>query len=171
MGFTWHNLNGMAYLTSDLLSATGLIKHGFSTRHGTLYGEVTDEFNLGYKKGDSIAIQQMRQVFLVSLGISLDNLVAGQQTHGAKVALVTEADAGRGAFSWEDGLPATDALVTGANVALSVYTADCVPLLFFDPVNGAIGAAHAGWRGSVRGIAVGTLQSLQHILTPGLRMC
>ncbi len=47
------------------------------------------------------------------------------------------------------------------NVALSVYTADSVPLLFLDPVQKAIGVAHAGWRGSVNGIAVLTLQLLQ----------
>lgn len=54
-----------------------------------------------------------------------------------------------------------DALITRKRgVALTMSTADCVPLLFFDPVTEAIGVAHAGWRGTARGIAAATVAAL-----------
>lgn len=162
MSFNWNRCGDLVYLTSDLIAGTGLVKHGFSTRHGRLSNVATDNFNLGFKNGHPASVRQMRQFFLETLGTSLDKLVAGQQVHGTKVEVVTEATTGRGALVWEDGLAATDALVTAtADVALSVYTADCVPILFLDPVQKAVGAAHAGWRGSVNKIAVSTLKTMQ----------
>lgn len=54
-----------------------------------------------------------------------------------------------------------DALITRKRgVALAISTADCVPLLFYDPVSEAIGVAHAGWRGTARGIAAATVAAL-----------
>lgn len=160
MSFSWHYYPHLVYLTSDLITAAKIAKHGFSTRHGQLQGRTTANFDLGFKNSDPAHVREMRQLFLTAVGITLDNLVAGRQSHGTNVEVVTTAP--RGAFSWEDGFLATDALVTASpNVALSVYTADSVPLLFLDPVQKAIGVAHAGWRGSVNGIAVLTLQLLQ----------
>jgi YfiH family protein len=54
-----------------------------------------------------------------------------------------------------------DAVVTRRRgVALAISTADCVPLLFYDPVTEAIGVAHAGWRGTARGIALATIDAM-----------
>lgn len=54
-----------------------------------------------------------------------------------------------------------DALITRKRgVALAMSTADCVPLLFYDPVTEAIGVAHAGWRGTARGIAAATIAAM-----------
>lgn len=54
-----------------------------------------------------------------------------------------------------------DALITRQRgVALAMSTADCVPLLFYDPVTEAIGIAHAGWRGTARGIAAATVTAM-----------
>jgi len=54
-----------------------------------------------------------------------------------------------------------DALITRKRgVALTMSTADCVPLLFYDPVTEAIGVAHAGWRGTARGIAAATITAM-----------
>ena len=55
------------YLTADILTATGLVKHGFSTRHGGLMGEVTSNFNLGFKNADPTAVCKMRNLFLNAL--------------------------------------------------------------------------------------------------------
>lgn len=55
-----------------------------------------------------------------------------------------------------------DALITRQRgVALAMSTADCVSLLFYDPVMSAIGVAHAGWRGTARGIAAATVAAMQ----------
>jgi len=58
-----------------------------------------------------------------------------------------------------------DALITRKRgVALAISTADCVPLLFYDPVTQAIGVAHAGWRGTARGIAAATVAAMSEQL-------
>lgn len=55
-----------------------------------------------------------------------------------------------------------DALVTNVpGAALSVRTADCVPLLLVDPVRRAVAAVHAGWRGTVLGVVSNTVQAMQ----------
>lgn len=57
--------------------------------------------------------------------------------------------------------PAADALITNQpGVLLTVYTADCVPILFFDPARKAIAAIHAGWRGTLLRIAAKTAQEM-----------
>lgn len=57
--------------------------------------------------------------------------------------------------------PKCDALVTNTpGVALLVFTADCTPLLFFDPVTGAVGAAHAGWRGTAQAIGAKVVRAM-----------
>jgi len=57
-----------------------------------------------------------------------------------------------------------DALVTRhKGIILGVVTADCAPVLFYDPVNKVIGAAHAGWKGAVAGILENTLDAMENI--------
>ena len=48
-------------------------------------------------------------------------------------------------------------------LALVISTADCLPVLFYDPVTGAVGAAHCGWRGTVKGIAAATVHRLTEL--------
>lgn len=161
-GFTWQKEGGLTYLTADLLTATGLVRHGFSTRHGGISTGDVAGLNLGFKNGDPFQVLENRRRFLTALALDPEALVAGQQVHGTHVAEVRAEDAGRGARTWEEGFPATDALITDVpGLPLSVYTADCVPLLFLDPVRPAVAAVHAGWRGSVAGIARVTLAALQ----------
>jgi YfiH family protein len=61
----------------------------------------------------------------------------------------------------EGASPECDALITNeAGVALVIFTADCTPILLHDPVTGAVGAAHAGWRGTAMGIAAKTVEAM-----------
>jgi YfiH family protein len=54
-----------------------------------------------------------------------------------------------------------DALLTRQRgVALAMSSADCVSLMFYDPAESAIGIAHAGWRGTARGIAAATIDAM-----------
>ena len=74
-------------------------------------------------------------------------VITGHQVHGIKVAVVERPDMTR------DDLEGYDALVTNlSGVAIGVRTADCVPILLFDPDKAVIAAVHSGWKGTVQRI-------------------
>jgi hypothetical protein len=90
--------------------------------------------------------------FLKSLGVIKARLARMQQVHAAKVVKV----GARTDLSRE--IAEADAAITDVRgIALSVRTADCLPVLFYDPENEAIGAAHAGWRGTRERICPGVV--------------
>jgi hypothetical protein len=94
-------------------------------------------------------------------GLDLDSFTAAKQVHGDNVSRVTEAERGRGARSHDDAIPATDALVTNLpGTPIGIFTADCVPVFFYDPEKAAVGLAHAGWRGTVGSIAQKTVEKM-----------
>jgi hypothetical protein len=81
--------------------------------------------------------------------------------HGNKVAVVTKAMRGKGAKDHGSALGGIDAMVTNVpDILLMIQIADCVPLLFYDPMQRVVGAAHAGWRGTVLKIAQNTVDSM-----------
>ena len=86
-----------------------------------------------------------------AVGFAPAKLVLANQTHSDIVRVVTEADC-MGSLSHR-AYPECDGLVTNTpGVALMVFAADCTPILLHDPVTGAVGAVHAGWRGTASGI-------------------
>jgi polyphenol oxidase len=135
---------------------------GFSTRLGGVSRAPWAELNLGLHVGDDeTAVLENRRRWGQALDINPQHLVAGQQVHGTQIAVVTEADRGRGATSWSDALPQTDGLITQSpHVPLMVVVADCAVLYVYDPVHHAIGLAHAGWRGTLNDIAFSLLDTM-----------
>jgi purine-nucleoside/S-methyl-5'-thioadenosine phosphorylase / adenosine deaminase len=119
--------------------------------------------DVGYARdNDHSAIDVSRQAFLAAAEFDPAALTLGQQTHGAGVHVVTDTERGRGQPPDFAGLPATDGLVTLApSVALGAIVADCVPLLFYDPRQHALAVVHAGWRGTVAGIATVAARTMQ----------
>src|SRR5947209_16171862 len=84
------------------------------------------------------------------------------QIHGIGVRAVGKAERGAGARERATVLPPADALMTNEpEVHLLACFADCVPLLFFDPVQRAVAVAHAGWRGTVKGMAGATVAAME----------
>lgn len=80
-------------------------------------------------------------------------VVQAHQTHTAEVAIIDRPDITR------EELDGIDAMVTNVpGVAIGVRTADCIPILLYDHVHGAVAAIHAGWRGTVADISAATLQ-------------
>ena len=96
--------------------------------------------------GDSAVIFEKNRVLLAEkLMIKPEQLVFPRQTHTNAVADISKIPASE--------IRDTDALVTNkTGICLCVQTADCVPILLFDPINGVIAAVHAGWRGTVKKI-------------------
>lgn len=126
--------------------------HGFSTRHGGVSPIPFNTLNLGGNEDQTINIEQNRIIALSQLGLSIHQLCNLHQVHGNKVNI---AKVGR-----QEG----DALVTNQKeLILAVSIADCYPILFYDQENGVIGAAHAGWRGTVGKIAGTTVNAMKEL--------
>lgn len=110
---------------------------------------------------DEQAILNNRQALVDALEIDLEQLVCANQTHSANVYKVTTKDIGRGATSAEDAIPNTDALYTFEDgITLGTFTADCVPVTFYEPSRGLIGVIHSGWQGTIKEISSHVLHTL-----------
>ncbi len=135
---------GVGFFTSDLLAP---VVHGFSTRGGGVSKGPYASLNLWPESEDSAAnVWTNRERYAAALGIRPPHLATAEQVHGSSVVQVT------GPF--EDRTFAADGLVTNRpGVVLAVGTADCVPILLWDPEHRAVGAVHAGWAGTRDGIA------------------
>lgn len=142
--------NGVVYLQSTLLSG---VRHGFSTRiGGRSTAEATATLNLARGRGDGeeTVLENVR-LFGVAVGFLPEQLVSLPQVHSDRILRVTPAHAGDGVVR-ESEETADGYLLTEPGVFAAVKTADCVPVLLYDPVRRAAAALHAGWRGTFAGI-------------------
>ena len=141
------NFSDLPLLTAENIA----VPHGFTTRRGGVSKGYLSSLNLGSHRGDDPEnVAQNYSRLAKALGFSLENLVLTWQIHSDIVRPVTKTD-GRGID--HRNYPQCDALITNdPGTALLVFTADCTPILFHDPVTGAVGAAHAGWRGTAADI-------------------
>ena len=146
----------LEYLTAEGIS----VPHCFTTRLGGVSRGYLSSLNLGYHRGDTGENVVKNFAILGSaLGFGLEDLVLTRQTHSDIVRVATREEAGRSLDNHD--WPECDALVTNdPGVALVVFTADCTPILLHDPVTGAVGAAHAGWRGTAMGIGAKTVEAM-----------
>ena len=144
----------------EILTAEGITTpHCFTTRFGGVSTGALSSMNLAIKldETDDNVVRNF-EILGSALGFDIPDLVLTRQTHSDIVRVVTRDDCS-GPFHRD--YPECDALVTNSpGVALTVFTADCTPLLFHDPVTGAVGAAHAGWRGTVSAIGSKTVEAM-----------
>ena len=146
--------------TLEYLAAEGIaVPHAFTTRFGGVSEGQFSSLNLAMHRGDSSEnVQKNYAILAAALGFDTGALVLTRQTHSDIVRTVTREDA-RGLD--HHAYPQCDALITrDPGTALGIFTADCTPILFHDPVTGAVGAAHAGWRGTVADIAGKTVRTM-----------
>jgi YfiH family protein len=118
--------------------------------------------NLSFSVGDDPGrVLENRRRLAAAFGAGLSRFVFARQVHGARVRVVTAADAGSGAFTLRDAIDDADALVTAVpGVVLAILTADCVPVVLHDPQAGVLGCVHAGWRGTVAGVAAAAVRAM-----------
>ena len=156
--FTQHTDNSITYLRSQALEG---VAHGFSTRLGGVSPAPWDSLNLGVGRGDTMEnVQENYRRFCAVLGMDDRRAVLSKQIHEDVVRHVTEADAGKGLYCDRD-YSSVDGMVTNVpHLPLVVFSADCNVILLYDPVGRAIGACHAGWRGTALGIAKKTAQEM-----------
>ena len=151
-----NKIGALEYLTADNITAP----HGFTTRLGGVSSGYLESMNIGTHRGDSREnVLKNYEILGNAIGFVPENAVLTHQTHTDVVIAVNETNRGAGLFAPE--LPECDGLITNEpGVVLYVSTADCTPILLHDPVTGAVGAAHAGWRGTAADIAGKTVRAM-----------
>ncbi|WP_336276585.1 peptidoglycan editing factor PgeF [Bartonella sp. CB178] len=151
------------------------IKYGFFTRQSGVSKSIYDNIDAEKVSDDySKRVAKNRTLIARYFGIEVQNLVTVDQTHSCEVVVVDQAFIGA-------PLKADAIVTTKKNLAIGVLTADCGPVLFFDPQAAVVAVAHAGWRGSLNGILEKTIsvmeqqgakrQSITAILGPCIGPC
>jgi len=130
------------------------IRHGFFTRRGGVSEGLYAGLNVGVGSGDARdKVMENRARVAAWFGLPLEKLATVHQVHSPDVLVVDGTYAGE--------RPQVDAMVTTVpGVALGVLSADCGPILFADGENGVIGAAHAGWKGTLTGVLENTIEAM-----------
>lgn len=127
---------------------------GLTTKLGGSSKEAFDSLNMGFHVGDQKeAVCHNRNKVAGLIQFPLKHWVGAEQTHETLIRKVTKADRGVGADSYHNAFKGTDGFYTDEEgVLLTLCYADCVPLFFISPKHRMIGAAHAGWKGTVNEI-------------------
>jgi YfiH family protein len=141
-------------LLVESLSVLPGIAHGFFTRRGGVSEGIYASLNCGVGSKDSPeAVSENRARVAARLGAR--KLLTCYQVHGTTAVVADNSTP-------VSSRPKADAVVTATpGVAVAVLAADCAPILFADPQAKVVGAAHAGWRGAVAGIAESTIAAME----------
>ncbi len=148
--------NGLGFYQASHLDASGRLIHAFTTRQGGVSPPPFHTLNLSISTGDKSAyVRKNRKILAGTFGLDPSTLLTVNQVHEADVLIV------EGSASEDLSEASWDAIVTQRpGIAIGVLTADCVPILMFDPENVAVAAVHAGWKGTASdllGKTIGTM--------------
>lgn len=158
-----HTRGDLTWLSYELFDRKRPVTNVVSTRLGGVSRKQYHALNLGLKAGDSeIAVLENRAILCRAAAIDPLAIVTANQVHGNHVAVVGAGDRGRGACSYRESVPGTDALVTNSpGVPLMIIIADCVSVSLYDPAAHAAGVAHASWRGTLKRIVQATIRTMK----------
>lgn len=146
----------MYTIQSTLLHHYQGVQHTFTTRHKGVSNPPYNSNNIAFHVGDSEKDVLLNHAALAkTIGYNLNTLVHMRQIHSDKVVIVDKT------FTF-DNPPECDALITNiANKPLMVMTADCTPLLLYDPRQNVIAAIHAGRAGAFKNIVTKSIRKMQ----------
>ena len=145
---------------SNKLKKIKNLKHCFFSRKGGVSKGIYESLNCGLGSDDE-KINVLKNFKLVAdkVGCKEERLITLKQTHSNEVIYFENEK------SIKNKQPA-DAIVSKAkNVGFGILTADCAPILFYDPKNKIIGCAHAGWKGALSGIIKNTIRKFNELNT------
>jgi YfiH family protein len=150
------------FLLSQWMDGAPGLTAGFSGRAGGVSSAPWNSLNIGLHVGDKQGdVIENRKLLTEDIGWPYEAWTCAEQIHGAAVHQVREGDRGRGRSSMKDTIRGCDGIMTDVEgILLTSFYADCVPLYFFDPEHRAVALAHAGWRGTVGGIAAETVRRM-----------
>ena len=156
--------NHVPYIQFKNLSATGIVKHGFSTRKGGVSTGIFSSMNLNFKHGDDPdAVMENYRRMAAALNMRVEDMVLSDQTHTTNVRVITEEDRGKGILKPQDYSDVDGMITNVPGIVLVTSYADCVPLYFVDPVRKAIGLSHSGWKGTVGHIGQKTVWKMHEV--------
>jgi polyphenol oxidase len=160
--------------TSHVLPREGFV-HGFPERTGGVSTGPRASLNLGMRWGDEPArVEENRRRLARHAGYDPDQLQVMRHVHGTDVWKVGEPDPGGAGFDErrEGTGGGFDGLVCDRpGPVLGAFAADCIPILFAEPEARVIGAAHAGWRGTVGGVAANVVARMVELGARVDRIC
>ena len=132
-------------IKSKILKKFKNIEHGFFNSKGGVSKGIYKSLNCGPgSKDKKYFINKNLKIVLKKLNSSQKKLILLNQIHSNKIYYIKEK---RKKKLIGDGI-----ITENKSLAIGILTADCCPILFFDPVKNIIGAAHAGWRGAYKKI-------------------
>lgn len=147
----------LEYLISDRIETP----HCFSTRLGGISEGYLSSLNLGIHRGDSLeTCWENYRILGEAVGFSPEDTVFTRQLHGDIVAKVGAADRGLGIHDNLGDIERDGLMTNEPTTALTVFGADCTPILLYDPVKRAVAAVHSGWRGTAAGIVYKAVMQL-----------
>ena len=146
--------NNIKYLQFNNLSRFKNIIHFSTTRLGGSSSGKLESLNLGYTVNDnprnvSSNLNHLANTF----GFEKTQLVSPKQTHSVNIGIVK---------TQNDIFQDTDALITNSpGICIFIRTADCVPILLYDPIQYAAAAIHSGWKSTIQEISKYTVELMQ----------
>ena len=148
-------MNDVPLVRFDSLSAFDGLIHAVSTRHGGVSSGYLSSLNLGKTVGDdpeNVEINHRR--LAEALGVRRDDFTTTWQVHSHRVLEATKEHRGT-LIDQADGI-----ITNQVDLPLTQRFGDCTPILVYDPSHHAVGLAHAGWRGTVAGMAGSLVQAM-----------
>lgn len=154
-------MNDMQLMRYNILQCDHLV-HFTTTICGGVSQGAYGSFNLSQYAGDKAEhVGENRSRLAATLGIAANDLYIPYQTHGDKMLVVDECFLASSEEEKNESLHGVDALITNKkNIYIGITTADCVPLLIYDPLNKVLAAVHAGWKSCVMRIAGKTVDRM-----------
>jgi YfiH family protein len=150
---TYVQHNGIRYFQFEALQT----RHALFTRHGGVSPDPWGSLNVGGTVGDDLErVRENRRLSCQALDCAPESIFDVWQIHSADVVCA------RAPRPADESYRQADIILTDQpNVTLFMRFADCVPLLVHDPRKGVVGLAHAGWMGTLRGVATATVEALK----------
>lgn len=148
------NINNLTFLQFDIFRNCDIVHFSSTIVNGASRNSYSS-FNLGLYSGDEAEnVLTNRNRLCAAFDIPTDGLFVPNQTHGDKILSVDATFLSRNNEKKERMLNGVDALITDqANIGIAIATADCVPVIIYDPYKRVIATIHAGWKGAVAKIA------------------
>ena len=152
---SFHERGGLRYYTFPAFEAAG-VNHAVLTRRGGVSRTPFESLNMGSSVGDDpLAVAENRRQAFALFGRAGESVPELHQVHSTRILLGARRREG-------EPPPQADGVVTDApELTLCMRFADCVPILLYDPAHRAAGMAHAGWKGTIAGVAASAVEAMR----------